>query len=160
MSFRRVLMIKIRSASPSDLPDLVALEAAVFSDPYGLNQLKRLFDDPNTVVLVCEGQDSTAVPKLMGYLSATALFETADINHLGVWPSYRRQGIGAALIRQLMETLKGTECHRLMLEVRSQNLPAIGLYQKMGFVAVGLRRGYYTNPKDDALLMDCLLNET
>ena len=73
--------------------------------------------------------------------------------NIAVAPAYRRQGIAETLISMLIVQLKERGSNSLTLEVRVSNIPAIGLYQKLGFIQVGRRPNYYRNPKEDALIL-------
>ena len=73
--------------------------------------------------------------------------------NVAVHPDRRRQGIAENLITHLIQELKNRGSHALMLEVRASNAPAIALYEKLGFRQVGLRKNYYRNPKEDALIL-------
>ena len=72
---------------------------------------------------------------------------------MAVEPGCRRQGVGEALIRELLERCRMRQLSFVTLEVREHNEPAIALYSKLGFVPVGLRKNYYEAPKENALLM-------
>ena len=73
--------------------------------------------------------------------------------NIAVRPEYRRRGIAESLIHELVSELKAKDAYCLTLEVRASNLPAITLYEKLGFVQVGRRPNYYTSPKEDALIL-------
>ena len=77
----------------------------------------------------------------------------SDMMNIAVHPDYRRRGLAGQLVEQLCAELKagGNTC--LTLEVRASNLPAISLYEKLGFTQVGLRKNYYRNPREDALIL-------
>ena len=75
------------------------------------------------------------------------------INNIAVSPSYRRRGVASALMDRLIDSARGLSLAFLTLEVRCGNHAAISLYEKYGFERVGLRRGYYEKPREDALLM-------
>ena len=75
------------------------------------------------------------------------------IMNIAVHPDFRRRGIAQMLVEQLVAKLKARQSLRLMLEVRSSNMGAQALYEKMGFTQVGLRKNYYRNPKEDALIL-------
>ena len=73
--------------------------------------------------------------------------------NIAVHPDFRRQGVARALILALTEELKKRGSHCLTLEVRASNAPAIALYEKLGFSQAGLRKNYYRDPKEDALIL-------
>lgn len=89
--------------------------------------------------------------QLLGFLTASAVADTADITNVAVHPDARRQGLAGSLLEALFAML-GKECS-IFLEVRASNKPAIGLYEKHGFVPVGVRKRFYHNPTEDAILM-------
>ena len=90
---------------------------------------------------------------VVGYVGSQTVHPETDMMNIAVIPERRREGIAEVLIDSLIVELKriGSSC--LTLEVRASNLPAISLYHKMGFRQVGLRRNYYRNPKEDALIL-------
>ena len=73
--------------------------------------------------------------------------------NIAVHPDFRRKGIAAALIAELVRLLKERGSRILRLEVRESNAPAISLYETMGFTQLGLRKNYYRNPKENALIL-------
>jgi ribosomal-protein-alanine N-acetyltransferase len=85
----------------------------------------------------------------MGYLFVTQVMDTADIGNIAVSPEFRRQGIASLL---LDTALNGMDAD-VFLEVRHSNTPAIALYEKYGFQPIGIRKNYYDNPREDAILM-------
>ena len=91
--------------------------------------------------------------RVAGYVGSQTVCDETDMMNVAVHPEFRRQGIGEKLVEQLVTELKGIGSHALMLEVRASNGPAIGLYEKMGFQQVGLRKNYYRDPKEDALIL-------
>ena len=91
--------------------------------------------------------------RVAGYVGSQTVCDETDMMNVAVHPDFRRQGIGEKLVEQLVTELKSIGSHALMLEVRVSNAPAIGLYEKMGFLQVGLRKNYYRNPKEDAMIL-------
>lgn len=91
--------------------------------------------------------------QIVGYAGAFIICGEAEISNVAVLPDYRRRGIAAAMLRWLYDVAKdaGAEC--IMLEVRDGNVAARTLYEAEGFVNVGVRRGYYSSPREDAILM-------
>lgn len=141
-------MIKICPMERNHVPQVAALEAVCFRDPWSEKSVASELDNPLSLWLVAlEGE------QLAGYVGSQSVLGESDMMNVAVDPAFRRQGIGEKLILALMEALKQRENHCLTLEVRASNAPAIALYEKLGFVQVGLRKHYYRNPKEDALLL-------
>jgi ribosomal-protein-alanine N-acetyltransferase len=90
---------------------------------------------------------------VLGYIGSQSVLGESDMMNVAVHPDHRRRGIGEMLVNALSRDLKerGNVC--LTLEVRDSNVPAIALYEKLGFTQVGLRKNYYRNPKEDALIL-------
>ena len=91
--------------------------------------------------------------KVLGYVGSQTVMEETDMMNIAVHPDCRKQGIATGLIVGLIGALKLQGSHSLTLEVRASNAPAITLYEKLGFLQVGLRKNYYRNPKEDALIL-------
>lgn len=91
--------------------------------------------------------------KLIGYLNASYILDEAELNRIAVKPNYRRKGIAKGLIGKLIDCLKTRNCTLLMLEVRSKNTDVVSLYDSLGFKKDTIRKNYYQNPTDDAVLM-------
>ena len=91
--------------------------------------------------------------KVAGYVGSQTVMDETDMMNVAVHPDHRRKGIAEALVLSLAEALKEKGSHCLTLEVRASNAPAIGLYEKLGFQQIGLRKNYYRNPKEDALIL-------
>ena len=89
---------------------------------------------------------------VLGYAVLSAVLDEGNLDNIAVAPEYRRRGVADALLGAL--TGFGRECLALLtLEVRASNAPAIALYEKHGFAAVGRRKNYYSAPREDAVLM-------
>ena len=88
-----------------------------------------------------------------GYVGSQTVMDETDMMNVAVHPDHRRKGIAEALVLSLAEALKEKGSHCLTLEVRASNAPAIGLYEKLGFQQIGLRKNYYRNPKEDARIL-------
>jgi [ribosomal protein S18]-alanine N-acetyltransferase len=95
-----------------------------------------------------------------GFLVARRLVLETEILNFAVRPDRRRQGIGTKLIETVIQWSKGLGVEGVMLEVRASNAVAIRFYEGHGFTAAGRRPRYYTNPSDDALLLNMLLSRT
>lgn len=94
-----------------------------------------------------------------GFLVARRVADDVEVLNFAVRPVLRRQGIGAALLREVFNWSKSFRAEKIFLEVRASNLVAIGFYEKLGFRATGRRLRYYSSPIDDALLLTASLEE-
>ena len=92
--------------------------------------------------------------KLIGYIGLHYIIDEFEINTVYLDPTYRGQGLGRYLMNALFETATKERIRRIMLEVRSQNKIAIHLYQSIGFIEIARRQNYYSNPVDDAIIME------
>ena len=130
------------------LDAVAALEQVCISPPWPRSMLEEELYNPNVSLVVAEGEDGS----VLGYGEIGVVLDEGCLEKIAVDPQYRRQGIAEAI---LSAYLRFGQAHLafLTLEVRASNAPAIGLYEKMGFREVGCRKGYYSNPKEDALLM-------
>ena len=127
---------------------VAALEKLCFSDPWSENSVASELKNPLSCWLVAEEDGVVA-----GYVGSQTVMDESDMMNVAVHPDYRRKGIAEALVAELVEALKKRESHCLTLEVRASNEPAKALYEKLGFTQVGLRKNYYRNPKEDALIL-------
>ena len=124
------------------------LEKLCFSDPWSENSVASELENPLSLWLVAEENGAVA-----GYVGSQTVLDETDMMNIAVHPDHRRQGIAAALIEALIEELKGKGSHCLTLEVRASNESARSLYEKLGFQQVGIRKNYYRNPKEDAIIL-------
>ena len=90
---------------------------------------------------------------VVGYICAESVADEGHILNLGVHPAYRRRGIAAALVEDIVGELKARGCRFLYLEVRASNSAARRLYTGFGFTVTGMRKNYYLAPNEDALIM-------
>ena len=126
---------------------VAALEKLCFADPWSLSSIASELNNPLALWLVAVEDGD-----LCGYIGSQSVMGESDMMNVAVHPDHRRKGVGEMLVLALCEALSG-ENTSLALEVRSSNTPAIALYEKLGFTQVGLRRNYYRNPKEDALIL-------
>ena len=138
----------IRSASVADLDALERLEALCFSTPWKRSTLEWFLpDDRHEFLLAVQGET------ILGYINLLHVMDEGYIGNVAVHPDYRRNGIGAALVKAMLKRSEELELLFATLEVRDSNEPAINLYASHGFESVGRRKGYYDRPKEDAILM-------
>ena len=132
----------------SHVKAVAELEKVCFSDPWSENSVASELKNKLALWLVAEENCS-----MTGYIGSQTCGDESDVMNVAVHPDFRRRGIAEALVNSLVEELKAIESRCLTLEVRASNVPAISLYEKLGFVEVGRRKNYYRNPKEDALIM-------
>ena len=130
------------------VPQVAELEKICFADPWSEKSVASELENQWALWLVATEEERVA-----GYIGSQTSIDETDVMNVAVHPDYRRRGIAEELIHRLVEELKNRGSHALMLEVRASNVPAITLYQKLGFVQVGCRKNYYRNPKEDALIL-------
>ena len=141
-------MINIIPMSRDHVAQVAALEKRCFSDPWSEKSVASELDNGLALWLVAVDRG-----QVKGYVGSQTVMGETDMMNVAVHPDFRRCGIAEALVQALIEELKKWESHCLTLEVRASNVPAQKLYEKMGFHKVGCRRGYYRNPKEDALIL-------
>jgi len=139
---------KISKAQPRHLDRIMDIENSVFSEPWSRGQFEAKMTDESAVFFVAEKGG-----KVLGYAVAQLFLDEGEIYNIAVAPNVRQRHIGTALMRYIMNYGKNDGVRRFHLEVRAGNLPAIRMYWKNGFGAVGIRKGYYRNPEEDAILM-------
>ncbi len=127
---------------------VAALEKLCFSDPWSETSVASELDNPLSLWLIAEEEGT-----VLGYVGSQTVLDETDMMNIAVQPECRRRGIAAALIVELVNQLRERGSHILRLEVRESNVPAIALYESMGFTQLGLRKNYYRNPKENALIL-------
>lgn len=132
----------------SHVAQIAELEKICFSDPWSENSVASELNNPLSVWLVAEENGIVC-----GYVGSQTVLDETDMMNIAVHPDFRRKGIAAALIAELGRLLKERGSRILRLEVRESNAPAISLYETMGFTQLGLRKNYYRNPKENALIL-------
>jgi ribosomal-protein-alanine N-acetyltransferase len=133
---------------PRHVTDMVLIEQACFSQPWSRRMLEGELENPQAFYLVAE-QDGV----LAGYAGMHAVLDEGYITNVATAPAFRRRGVAGTLLAALTARARAWSLAFLTLEVRVSNAPAIALYEKHGFVPVGVRRQYYRAPREDALLM-------
>ena len=134
------------------LADVAKLESENFSEPWSLSSLQLLLSDMAVGYGLCENG------RVVAYGSLLYAPDEGQILNLAVDAAFRKKGYACAILSALEADAKEHGAKALTLEVRASNLPAIKLYEKNGFSAVGKRPNFYRAPTEDALLMKKELN--
>ena len=138
----------IRRSRPEDATAIAEIEAEVFGDPFGQ---KDIFSYICSDLGMCfSAIDESGV---VGYIIGRKIPPEGEIYRIAVREDKRRRGIGYRLLSYAIKTERGCGVENLFLEVRSKNAPARELYKSYGFREIGMRKGYYQNPDDDAVIM-------
>ena len=132
----------------ADLDDVLAVEQAVFTDPWPRTFFLDEIGHARSLAVVVRERGTLA-----GYLLAWRLDGEMHLGNLAVTPAFQRRGIGRYLLEWLIAQAKAGGQERITLEVRASNFAAQELYRRFGFRAVALRRGYYQDTGEDALVM-------
>ena len=146
----------IREMQWKDLEQVTALEAACFSMPWKYHDFEETLTNPYRFYLVAEADHVTETisDRILGGCMLTHVAGEGDISNVAVYEKYRKNGIAAVLMTELLRL--GAERYGITaftLEVRSKNIPARRLYEKLGFESKGVRPDFYEKPKDDAVIM-------
>ena len=139
----------IRRAEQTDVPQLCMLETECFSCPWSETAFSDTMSGDGAVFLVCEGADG----KCIGYIGAVCTLDECSVTNVCVSAEYRGQGIGNALMAALEQKVLSCGCNAVLLEVRVSNAAALSMYEKRGYERCGVRRGFYSHPREDALVM-------
>ncbi|SKB87822.1 ribosomal-protein-alanine N-acetyltransferase [Lachnospiraceae bacterium] len=142
-------MPEFRRLSIEDIPSVSKLEKETFgSEAWSEKDYIEVLGLSYAYYLVVyEGE------KLIGSCGLRNMCGDGEITNVMIVPNERKKGIGEKMLLELMSRTKEIGVREFTLEVRSQNMPAIGLYKKLGFVEEGMRPKFYTDPSDDAVIM-------
>jgi [ribosomal protein S18]-alanine N-acetyltransferase len=135
----------------TDLDEVLVLEQSSFSEPWTRKMfLGELKGNAFATNLVARGEDDGM---LIGYIMFWVVFEELHIMNLAVQPQLRRRGIARDLVQQALAIGEAKGARIALLEVRASNTAAHALYEGLGFMRKGIRRGYYERPNEDAVIM-------
>jgi ribosomal-protein-alanine N-acetyltransferase len=139
--------IAIRRLTYADLPQVIAIERRAFPSPWSLAMFVLELSKPGGICLA-----ASARGRLAAYLICSRYDTVWHVMNVAVDPPLRGHGIGTALLERLIEEVDDPNA-RYTLEVRTSNAGAIRLYERFGFRSAGLRRRYYQDNGEDALIM-------
>jgi [ribosomal protein S18]-alanine N-acetyltransferase len=147
-----VTTVELRALALSDLRAIEAIERRSYPTPWSRSMFAGELAKPSSVCLGAfdlDGEDG----KLIGYLIVSRYVDAWHVMNIAVDPDHRGRGIATMLLERLFELTADDLRRGFTLEVRVSNATAIGLYERLGFQARGIRRGYYTDNREDALIM-------
>jgi ribosomal-protein-alanine N-acetyltransferase len=140
-------LVEVRRLVYTDLPEVIAIERRVFPTPWSLAMFVLELSKQSGICLaaVCEG-------KLVGYLICSRYDTVWHVMNVAVDTVHQRRGLASAMLAELYDRVNDDDA-RFTLEVRRSNTVAIHLYEREGFRAAGMRRRYYQDNGEDALVM-------
>ena len=138
---------EIRRLTYADLPQVIAIERRAFPAPWSLAMFVLELSKPSGICLAAHDNE-----RLVGYLVCSRYDTVWHVMNVAVDPVLQRKGIGSAMLTELLGEV-GDDRARYTLEVRQSNVSAIRLYERFGFKAAGLRRRYYQDNGEDAVIM-------
>lgn len=147
-------MIELRRMTLMDVPGVLEVEQGSFSTPWSEEAFLFELDNPLAIYLVAIKDRQVA-----GYGGFRFILDQADVTNIAVRSDFRRQGIGSLILESLIKQALVMGSNLIYLEVRPSNIQAITLYKAYGFAETGLRKGYYEDPREDALLLSLSLKE-
>ena len=140
--------IEIRPLELGDLSAIESIEQRAYPTPWSRSMFASELAKPTSICLgAFEGSD------LIGYVINSRYVDAWHVMNVAVDPGHQRRGVATALLEHLFASTRDDERRGYTLEVRVSNDGAIRLYERLGFEARGLRRGYYTDNREDALIM-------
>ena len=140
--------VDIRALTIGDLNTIESIERRSYATPWSRSMFAGELAKPASLCLGAFEDD-----RLAGYLITSRYVDAWHVMNIAVNPAFRRRGIATALLERLFELTDDGGRRGYTLEVRVSNKGAIKLYERLGFTARGKRRGYYTDNREDALVM-------
>ena len=142
-------MNNITEPTRREMDRILEIEKLCFSHPWTEGQLLSEMYSSDAVFLVSMEGDEIA-----GYCNFHRAGDQAEMYKVAVHPDFRRRSLAEKMILSCLDWAKDKKCTSVFLEVRRSNAPAIALYEKLGFVSVGVRKNYYDFPREDGIVME------
>jgi ribosomal-protein-alanine N-acetyltransferase len=136
--------------SPADIDAIMAIEEASFTNPWTREMYLAELNNENVSFFIVARDESR---RPVGFCAFWRVADELHVNNLAVSPAQRRQGIGGALLARVLDEGRRLGARRAFLEVRRSNEAAQRLYLRYGFSAVGVRANYYSQPVEDAIVL-------
>ncbi len=130
-------------ASPERAEEISHLHGRLFDPPWDPESISQLIEHPAAAAIVAQSRQPKAI---VGFVIGQIAADEAEILSLGVAPEWQRRGVARHMIEGLVRAAQRSDVRRLYLEVAADNMPALRLYDGLGFIAAGRRKGYYRRP--------------
>ncbi len=145
------MTIELRRLTLADLGDIERIERAAYPTPWSRSMFAGELAKPTSISL--GAFDLGAEGALVGYLVISRYVDAWHVMNVAVAHPYRRRGVATTMLEELFRLTEGDSRRGYTLEVRVSNTHAIALYERLGFHSTGIRRGYYTDNREDAVVM-------
>lgn len=149
-------LIEARSATSGDLSEICEIEQSCFAGEAWSREGIVNFISGERVATAAVYMDG----RIVSFACAVSVCDEAEIVKVATSPAYRRRGAARAAIERLISESAGNDIRRMLLEVRESNTSALGLYKSLGFREYSRRKNYYSSPREDAILMEKLMELT
>ncbi|HBH61797.1 MAG TPA: ribosomal-protein-alanine N-acetyltransferase [Nitrospiraceae bacterium] len=148
--------IIIRKMLPGDMLQVYEIAKQCFTTPWQLRSFEYELENRDAILKV-----AVLNVEIVGYICVRSILDVTHVMDVAVTPRLKRTGIGGLLLSNALQELRRVrpDINLITLEVRESNIAAVKLYEKYGFREIGRRRGYYTKPIEDALIMELDMNE-
>ncbi len=147
---KEMTRVELRPLQLRDLNAIEKIERASYPTPWSRSMFASELAKPSSI---CLGAFALQTGTLVGYLVISRYVDAWHVMNVAVDPTERRRGVATSLLERLFELTTGRGRRGYTLEVRVSNTEAIALYERLGFKPRGVRRGYYTDNREDALIM-------
>lgn len=137
-----------RRATEQEIEEIARIEAKVFSDAWSHKNILETYQQAQAVVAVAVKEKM-----VIGYCILYIALDEGEIARIAIEPEWRKQGVGQGLLNYICDYCKQHGVERLLLDVREGNGSARRFYEKYGFEVDGIRKSFYENPKENAVLM-------
>lgn len=144
----------IRPIEQNDIAAITDIEKNCFSDPWNENMLSDMINNDFDETFVVEDEGH-----ICGYVNIRTLADESELMRICIVPEKRGAGYSKLLMERAIIAAKIKKAEKVFLEVRESNEPAINLYKKYGFTEISKRPAYYTNPVEDAVVMQLILTK-
>lgn len=141
--------LTIKEIPKKDAPCVAKIEKDCFSTPFSEGDIQEYLDNPIWHFLGAYDKD-----RLLGYISFTLIIDECQIVNVAVSPTDRKRGAGSLLVLSMLDYIRPLGAKKAYLEVRESNIGAISLYKKHGFLPVGVSKNHYSQPTENAILMN------
>lgn len=143
-------MLEIHEIAEKDIPDIERMEREIFPDPWSQKGIFDTWKQNQALILGAWLNEN-----IIGYVIFYYVLDEGEIARIAVDISCRRKGVAGQMLKEMWKFCAKKKITKMMLDVRKSNESAIRFYQNHGFTEDGIRKNYYENPSEDAILMSC-----